>query len=238
MVESAITQVELSIKESIRIHDQIKVDAFTRVLAQLASTWIEVRVYKLIYEPNAFTDSEITNVLQSETLQQKWENALNYSYFKHFQISDPQKITDNKYTVLCELIKSDFTDSITIRNRLAHGQWKYAFNSNVTSISSDLTTKIQNENVLKIQIKLQIFKDIAQIIHDLTVSRPTFDRDYNKYFNRVCQNKRHYATRDFQKFEQILRRSYERGKIRKTEQNKSFLDKVKSDFNKFYSRFK
>jgi hypothetical protein len=212
MLEIAISTVQSSLRDSIRKNEKNKVDVFTRLLAQLVSSWIEVRVLKLIYEPNAFTDDQITEILKINVLNERWKKALLFSYSKSFKILDPSKIQDKRYDYLTDLIKSDFLESNQIRNRLAHGQWKYAFNKDLTAINNDFTDRIENENIMKLQIKLNIFKDIAQIIHDLTVSKPTFDRDFSRYFNRVKENKNHYENRCFEKYKENLINSHERGK--------------------------
>ncbi|PKL57956.1 MAG: hypothetical protein CVV34_04835, partial [Methanomicrobiales archaeon HGW-Methanomicrobiales-5] len=195
MLESALTSVELSLKQAIRKQDDGKVEVFTRLLNHLICAWIEVRILKLLYEPKAFADSEIDEVLHKTTpynksdnpLNEKWKKALTIAYLKAYPKKDPSK--DMRYQYLMDLIGSDFLESIEERNRLAHGQWKYAFNSALTKINHDITKRINHENIVKLQAKHRIFRDIAQIIHDLAVSEPTFDRDFDKYYKNVKENK-------------------------------------------------
>lgn len=230
MLENAISAVQLSLKDSIRKNEKAKVDAFTRLLAHLVSSWIEVRVLKLIYEPNAFRDDQIKEMLKIKVLNERWKKALLFSYSKSFKISDPSQIQDKRYEYLANLINLDFLESNQVRNRLAHGQWKYAFNNELTAINLDLTEKIENENIMKLQIKLNIFKDIAQIIHDLTVSKPTFERDFNIYFNRVKENKNHYEKKNYERYKKILIRSHEKHKNNQVSLKKRLLKIIKSIF--------
>lgn len=230
MLESAISVVQLNIKESIRRNEQSQVDAFTRILAQLVNSWIEVRVLKLIYEPNAFTEDQVEEILNIQVLNAKWKKALFYSYSKSFKISDPSKIQDDRYKYLSDLINSDFLESNIVRNKLAHGQWKYAFNKELTAINDDITKRVNDENVMKLQIKMKIFKDIAQIIHDLTVSKPTFERDFDKYVSRVKNNKNHYENKNFERYKEILINSHKKGKRRRASLLTQFFIFVKSHF--------
>ena len=230
MLENAISAVQISIKESIRKNEKVKVDTFTRLLAHLVSSWIEVRVLKLIYEPNAFSDDQIKEILKTNVLNERWKKALLFSYSKSFKITDPATIQDKRYEYLADLISQDFLESNQVRNRLAHGQWRFAFNKDLTAINTDLTKIIEEENIMKLQIKMNIFKDIAQIIHDLTVSKPTFERDFNAYFNRVKENKNHHENRNFEKYKEILIRSHKRGKKNQISLKMRLLKIIKSIF--------
>lgn len=232
MLESAITSVELSLKQSIKKQDTGKVEVFTRLLNHLICAWIEVRILKLLYEPNAFTDSQIDDILHhTPQLNDKWKKALKIAFLKSYSKADPNNIKDMRYLYLMDLIGSDFLESIEERNRLAHGQWKYAFNSDLTKINIDITKRINQENIVKLQTKHRIFTDIAQIIHDLTVSEPTFDRDFEKYFHKVQKNKILYENTSYETFKKTLIMSHERGKRLKSSKS-GFFEKIKSVFKK------
>ena len=212
MIESAITQIGLSLKEEISYKNSINVDIYTRILAQLVNSWIEVRLFKIINEEYAFTDREIRDILANKSLNEKWKCALTSSYLKAYNVKSSDKINDIRYSTLISLIASEILGSNQLRNKLAHGQWKYAFNGNVTSINQKMTNKILNENIMKLQIKMNIFRYISQIIHDLAISKPTFERDFNTYYNRIRENQQQYDNKDFAKWKKNLISKQEKGK--------------------------
>lgn len=238
MLESAITSVELSLKQAIRKQDDGKVEVFTRLLNHLICAWIEVRILKLLNEPKAFTESEIETVLYSRVqptklgrqLNDKWKTALTIAFSKAYPNKTPSN--DSRYQYLIDLIGSDFLESIEERNRLAHGQWKFAFTSDLTKINQDITDRINYENIVKLQAKHRIFVDISQIIHDLAVSEPTFDRDFDKYYKKVRENKLLYEKTSYETYKKTLIASFERGKKRSNVKKPSFFTKIKLFFKR------
>ena len=204
LIEGAISSVQRTLREYISKSDDKNSEIYTKILAYLINCWAEVRIIKLVYEKNAFTDSEITHIIGKKSLNDKWKRSLETAYRKSFQISSDTQINDAKYSMLLDIIDNQLLPSAQIRNRLAHGQWRFAFTSNLQNINDGLTNDIKNDNILKIQLRHKIFKDLSQLVHDLAVSTPTFERDFNNHFRKIEEKKHQMNNRKYEAYVNTL----------------------------------
>ncbi|HII92125.1 MAG TPA: hypothetical protein HA262_08170 [Methanosarcina sp.] len=204
VLEKAISSVEVTLKYSIRKEETIKVDVYTKILAFLVNSWTEVRIIKLIYEINAFTEDEIKTVIGSGSLEKRWKKTLEIAYYKSFQNDASNPINKNRYDSLIDIITEHLKSSAEVRNRLAHGQWKYAFNNKLLDINQDLTRMINDDNYLKISLRYKIFKDLSQMIHNLAVSTPTFKRDFDCIYNRITEKQQQLHNKKYEDFANFL----------------------------------
>jgi len=190
-------------------------------LSHLINTWAEVRVLKLIYETDAFSDIEKQKIIQTNSLNNRWEVALTIAFCKAYNIPDHKKIGKANYTpriryyALLDLINDDLLKSYQLRNRIAHGQWKYAFNNDLLDINRDLTGELRQENIVKLQLKLKMFISLAQIIHDLAVSTPTFERDFDTNYKKIEEQKRNFHNRSYEDYKQKMIEKRKRGLLKR-----------------------
>lgn len=193
LIEGAISSVQRTLREYISKSDDKNSEIYTKILAYLINCWVDVRIIKLVYEKNAFNDSEMTQIIGQRSLNDKWKTSLEIAYRKSFHIPNHTQINDTRYSMLLDIIDNQLLPSAQIRNRLAHGQWKFAFTNSLQNINPNLTNKIRDDNILQIQLRHKIFKNLSQLIHDLVVSTPTFDRDFSDNFNKI-EEKKHQMT--------------------------------------------
>ncbi len=243
LIGSAIKCIERNLRNSISKEEETYINIHTKILSHLINSWAEVRILKLVYENtafkyspeyskyDAFTDAEKREIIKQASLDQRWRMALNISFSKAYKISI--KDIDNiavsfsartKYAALLEILRSDLLGSSELRNRIAHGQWKYALNSNLLSINTDLTGKLNVENIVKLQLKLKMFKSLAQIIHDLAVSKPTFERDFDKNFRKIEEQKRNFHNRKYGDYKEKMVLKMQRGLSKRREKIKKLVE--------------
>ena len=204
LIEGAISSVQRTLREYISKNDDKNSEIYTKILAYLINCWAEVRIMKLVYEKNAFTGSEMTKIIGQRSLNDKWKKSLEIAYPKSFQKPSGTQINDPRYSMLLDIIDNQLLPSAQIRNRLAHGQWKFAFTNNLQNINNILTNKIRDDNILKIQLRYKIFKNLSQLIHDLVVSTPTFDRDFNDNFRKIEEKKHQMSNRKYEVYVNTL----------------------------------
>lgn len=222
MIEKAIKSVQRTLREYISRDEETNVDVYTKILSHLINSWAEARVLKLVYENNAFLDSEKIRIIGCGSLKEKWQTALNVAFCKAYKISNVNKINIAtipytpriRYKALLEIINKDLLESYELRNRIAHGQWKYAFNNDLLGLNARLTKKLRRENIVKLQLKLRMFKSLAQIIQDLAVSRPTFERDFDNNFRKIEEQKRNFHNRSYQDYKEKMISKRNRGLLR------------------------
>lgn len=191
LIEGAISSVQRTLREYISKNDDKNSEIYTKILAYLINCWAEVRIIKLVYEKNAFTDSEITKIIGQQSLNDKWKQSLEIACSRNFYVNS------TKYSMLLDIIDNQLLPSAQIRNKLAHGQWKFTFNSDLQNINQDLTNKIRADNILKIQLRYKIFKNLSQLIHDLVISTSTFDRDFEDNFRKIEEKKHQMSNRKY-----------------------------------------
>jgi hypothetical protein len=223
-IEGAIKLVESDLRRYISTEQEGKVYKYTKILSYLVTCWSEVRILKLTYEDNAFTANEITSIINSSTLADKWKKALKIAISKAYNVN---QITDfvsqlpftpkSRYLEIHHLIESDLLPSIELRNRIAHGQWKYAFTNDLKNTNTQLTGKLRQENIVNLQLKRKLLTGLSFLIHDLIISEATFDRDFDKNYRLIEENKRNLHKRDYTSYKTKMVEKYQRGVIKKKE---------------------
>src|SRR2546427_18894 len=76
---------------------------------------------------------------------------------------------------------------IVLRNKLAHGQWAYPLNEQLDDVAQSQMDALRDENILSLKQKSGLIEAFCDSIHDLVVSPPTFERDFDNHFRRVAQ---------------------------------------------------
>lgn len=234
-ISSAIDLVERDLKTSIALEQEENIYVYTKLLSHLITCWIEVRILKLIFESTKnktgiFTSDEVNKILKTPTLADKWKIALNIAVCKAYKIKfkNDAKFIKRKlqptpryrYTEILNIIDVDILNSAQLRNRIAHGQWLYAFTNDLSAFSSPLTRCLRKENIIELQQRKAIFSNISQIIHDLVVSEPTFDRDFDKLFTKIEVQKNNYNKRTYPEYKTMMVTKYKNGQIKKEENQK------------------
>ena len=167
-IEKAISLIERELRNYISTEQDEQTYIYTKILSHLITCWIEVRVLKLTYETKInclkiFTDNEIDQILKAPTLSDRWKTALNIAICKGYKIKASNNIKSIKkklgptvkyrYNEILEIIDNDILSSAQIRNRVAHGQWLYAFTNDLSNVSKPLTETLNIENIIKLQMR-------------------------------------------------------------------------------------
>lgn len=201
-LRKGIDVIKLNLNQSISQEDEIKINIYNKILSSTITSWAEVRILKLVNEQSGFTDEEKKFIEVTHlSLQQKWENALKISICKAYGInyltSNDKLISDNiveanlsndikvKFNELKNIINNDLVPSINIRNKIAHGQWKHPIANDFKSVNIELENEFCNENIIRFSYRINVFEKLSQIIHDLCVSKPTFERDFDRLFANI-----------------------------------------------------
>jgi hypothetical protein len=224
-IDKTITLLEVDIKRAIRRNDLIKEKSYTTIYQLLISNWIEVRLYKILNEPNGFTQSDIEFVLRERSLTNKWKKLVSIGFCKanslpsNYSISDLENHLDpthkQHFLYITDLIENDLDLKNTLRNRIAHGQFKYIFNSQLNAISNDLMTKFDSLNIVTLQQQKIMINTLALIVNSLIQSPVAFDRDFIELYEKLKSQKNNYHKRDYAKFRNQLINSEERGKAKR-----------------------
>lgn len=175
--KSLLKQLNLLLREN----SQAEIRVYTKLYLLLFAEYSEASFFKLIHTPCALSDSEIESIQNTRagskrSLEEQWKELIDRLINK--LNSDPKGETANKKQQFMKLFNDYIIPSIRVRNKIAHGQWIVAFNSNCTSISSDTTNQIKDLDYVKISTWFQIYDQFIQCIEDLLESPKTHYRDY------------------------------------------------------------
>ena len=206
-----------SARNAIARGNQSAVGTHVRLLLFLLCVWSEVRLLKLLYEPNGFSPAKRKAILAATALE-GWQLAVETAFRRHYKIPRaalrPPKLPSTAHlrlTTLQETIQKDLSAIITMRNKLAHGQWQYPLNDSKDEVAQEQMNTLRIENVFSLRQKFNLLDILCQIIHDLVVSKPTFERDWDKHFGRFEQVRTNIERKSYDKWEEQICARYKRG---------------------------
>ena len=90
---------------------------------------------------------------------------------------------------LNDLITNDIEFFVEIRNRLAHGQWAIAFNSDSTNKNQTITTRIWTLSKKDLIVLRNVLRNFVMATSDLVCSKATFEKKFDLYMARINEAK-------------------------------------------------
>ena len=206
--------------------------AATRLYTFLICSWLEARLTKILYENSscAFTDGEITSITdRHNSMKDRWKMSFSlavqksYGFPAHADINHdysldftPGSLSLKNYQTILTLF-SDISDAITVRNRLAHGQWAVQFNSTNTAIEH-YSLLTQYDNVQKLGHLKDYFNEIGEIISMYVTYKdkqnPNFDKIVANRIQVIVDKKSKAEHMVYSKYVSQLKNSYGRNRTR------------------------
>lgn len=203
----------------------LEVLASTRLYSFLICSWFEARLMKILYENSsvAFSDSEINTIRQLDNMKVKWKTIFQMAICKSYCIPyvDEKKDYSSYFSGSSIAVQNykdvlvfmpDIEDAITIRNRLAHGQWSVQFNSNNTALVNYPFLTLY-DNIQKLDILHQCFEQIANVISSYITykdkTNPNFDINIQKQIGIIQDKKIKIANMDYSKYVAQCKHGYE-----------------------------
>jgi hypothetical protein len=159
--------------------------ALSRVLSGIQVSWAEESIKRLLYEPNIFTDRQREYLLERPALDQRWYSTLKIVFSIAYDLvpasdetcdtvrieRERRNLGDelvDQYLELRDIITDNLVPNFSIRNKVQHGEWEYAFKAKTSSeFSQELTEKVNNENILTTTSRYTLVNAIYQMIVDL-----------------------------------------------------------------------
>jgi hypothetical protein len=203
-------------KDALRRNDEAAILTVTRLYALALAAEAETRLLKVLYEPPV-SQQDRDRVLQAANQEGKWLTAIDFGFRRSYSVGEPRPLEPNlaftaraRRAVLRETVSEDLAGLIQVRNGLAHGQWAYAFNTDLTELSQPLMRELKTENLRALEHKRAIVSALALAVQDLLVSPPTFERDFDSHFEVVERRRRQLDRTDFAGYVSFLRRRHDR----------------------------
>lgn len=204
-LEKTIDDIEAVVRDSIRYNDSRKnLKSFNRIYAFLIAAWAETRLNKILYETHTFSETSVQAIKAQNNQLDTWKKAVELAFRQHHSVPRAPLTDRNigvthaaKFHALLSILENELKIIIQVRNKLAHGQWLYPLNYEMTEVSEKMCRELNTENFLSLKFKFQIIKHLSDIIHDLVVSQSTFDRDFESKFRKLQNAKTNLETRKY-----------------------------------------
>jgi hypothetical protein len=171
-----------------------------------------------LYEPGAFRESDRQEILK-ETALDRWFRVLDIAFRRHYGIAaaplTPPALPSTAFfrlQVLIDVLDKDLRFVIVLRNKLAHGQWAYPLNEELNDVAQDQMNALRTENMLSLKQKAGLIEALCDSIHDLVVSQPTFDRDFDRHFRRLAQLRVNLRHKSYERWCAQIEARYNRGR--------------------------
>lgn len=213
-VAKALVQLERAINRSIRDNDPSSVEALTKTQLLLISVKAEARLQKILYMSNGLKPSERQAVLDEDTAVKRWIGLIDLAFRKHYGVKATHSLEDKlghdtlaKRTTILDVVNKDLSMVISLRNKVAHGQWVYPLNSDLTAVEGSALVAMQQENTLLLKYRDNLIHELGSIVTDLVLSGPGFEAQFASHFNKLRDNRRHLGEADYQGWCESLRRT-------------------------------
>jgi len=159
--------------------------ALSRVLSGIQVSWAEESIKRLLYEKALFTDRQREYLLERPALDQRWYSTLKIVFSIAYDLVPTSDETCDTVTIererrnlgdelvdhyleLRDIITYNLVPNFSIRNKVQHGEWEYAFKPKYSAeFSQDITDKINKENIVTTTSRYTLVNAIYQMIVDL-----------------------------------------------------------------------
>lgn len=150
-------------------NNSFQVSIKTKLLSLLYSALSEAQFTQILHTPFGFRYSEILNIKNQNSLVKSWHLMLDIALKR---VGDWNTNRDLKIrrAKLNDFIDEYIGEPQELRNKIAHGQWVYALNSNTTNENPNTTSRISGLDVVKITIWFEVHQYLCFIIRDLIQS--------------------------------------------------------------------
>ncbi len=175
----------LSDAESNKINLRKVEKSLSRILSGIQVSWAEESIKRLLYERNLFSDRQREYLIERPALDQKWYETLKIVFSIAYdlvpvgdeicstvRIERERRNLGNElvdqYLELRKIITDHLVPNFSIRNKVQHGEWEYAFRPKYSEeFSQDITDMLNGENIVTTTSRYTLVNSIYQMIVDM-----------------------------------------------------------------------
>lgn len=178
-LEQAWKHINKTINAAYSSGDNSTAEIHTKILAQVYCAFSEAVFSKVIHTPNGLTLDEVAQVKSKgkQSIVEAWKKCVELSLRK-VEGKSSGYLANTRQRIE-SLIDRYIYDPSLLRNKIAHGQWKVALNSNNTKVNATLTSKVQAITVVDLYRYKEAFQSLFRIVEDIIESpNKAHHRDY------------------------------------------------------------
>ncbi|WCC46266.1 hypothetical protein [Tenacibaculum finnmarkense] len=166
------------INRSIKNKSKDMIPVLTKTYALTYSAFAETCFLKTIHTPYGFSEDLIKQISSKRNLEKKWNKCIELAFEQIKNMTNLGEI-QNKKKRLKNLINEYVIKPSQLRNKIAHGQWKSALNTENTKINLITTKRIKELDFVQVDNLFLIYEKISQVVEDLIESpHKTHFRDF------------------------------------------------------------
>jgi hypothetical protein len=191
-VQSALTHVERSAKQAIRRNDIPTTRSLMQTQMLLVAVKAEARLMKLLFLPAGFSAKQRQQVLDADSVYDRWLEAVYMGYRSAFGIKPNADIKSwllhddaARYDSLLRVLHEELQPIILIRNKLAHGQWARPLKRDRSDVDEASCRYVRSENALTLILRADALEGISNIVGDLMQSKRLYQTRFNTHYKRV-----------------------------------------------------
>lgn len=194
-LEQAWKHINKTINAAYSSGDNSTAAIHTKLLAQVYCAFAEAVFSKVIHTPDGLTLNEISQVKSrgKKNVVEAWKKCVELSLRK-VQGKSSGHVANTRQKVE-SLIDQYIYDPSLLRNKIAHGQWKVALNSNNSKVNETLTAKVQAISVVDLYRHKEAFQSLFRIVEDIIESpNKAHHRDYWSHITQFEESQRKMAS--------------------------------------------
>ncbi len=174
-------------------------NVFSKLVLVLWMSLSEIEFNILLTENEELTKSFLEKIdLSKKTELDKWITLIDYFFKEQYFGNQNRELTQvdlgdttfHRYETIKNIVAEDLRPFIELRNRIAHGQWAVAFTSEGIKKNQELTTHIWKLSKKDIMLLKSFVRNLPPLLKLLITSKKTFERDYDKYTNKINKAKK------------------------------------------------
>lgn len=187
--------------------------ALSRILSGIQVSWAEECIKRLLYERQLLTETQRNYLLLRPALDQRWYKTLKIVFCIAYDlVSKTDEICEtvninqersnlgdvlvDQYFELKSIITNHLVPNFSIRNKVQHGEWIFAFKPKYSKeFSQELTDKVLRENIITTTSRYTIVNALYQMMVDLgrfrsdnfaidSITTP-FEHFYSNYLRKI-----------------------------------------------------
>lgn len=178
-LEKAWRHINKTINAAYSCGDNSSAEIHTKLLALVYCAFAEAVFSKVIHTPGGLDLNEISQIKSKgkRSIIEAWKKCVELS-LRHVKGKNSGHIANTRQKIN-SLIETYVYDPSLLRNKIAHGQWVLALNSNNTKVNNSITDKVNRITVVDLYRYKEAFQSLFRIVEDIIESpNKAHHRDY------------------------------------------------------------
>ena len=173
--------IQRDINREIKKSNIFQINVKTKLLSLVYSSWSEAQFTQILFTENGFRYTEICKIKSHKTkngIAEGWKYMIELALAKVGNLELKPDLKDRLDRLLI-LVSVYIKEPSLIRNKMAHGQWLHALNSENTALNSELSQKLAKLDSVEIGKGIQVHRYLGFIVRDLVQSpKASFHNHY------------------------------------------------------------